>query len=483
MPVRSTEAFAQRPHATSESNSRYTRLERCGVVVAFCLYLIFQINAAFHHGSWGQDFDSHRAWISSAVANPWQYATVLDAGRTNPPLYELLCAAVYKITNGIHYLEVIALMSIVLNTLGLLLLYQLIRRSIRDPLLRLSCLIFIMFLPFAMITELVLATDALAIPIFLGLLYLLNILAIEQDGRAFWRTIAGITVLLVVGVGTKLTFGSQICASIAAIWVLQRTNLVTKRRAITACMVILLGTGVPLIAGRLLTKGSYNLLLGTMPGSEMTLRDILFFRAHDLHLLRAPVYDEHSAKPAPKVGVIAAHDLELLIKDKYSYPGLLEVAVFTDILNIYQYDPTDSYFGARSAANMRRMRIAVKTGLLFFFSILILTPIVIGKALWKTFVRKQPAAASATIIGLCSVAWYLNIVSGFLVVPAYISGYWIPRLVAPALIAFVVLAMIAIDEFTSTRSRKWTVTIFILVLFQSAVQLSFLWPWGVMKPY
>ncbi len=474
------------PREATESASPTSDLEKRGVLVFFCLYLAIQVNAAFHHGSWGQDFVLHKLWIRLALAHPWQYATELEVHRTNPPLYELFCALIFKLTNGVYSLEVIALLSVALNTAGLVLLYKLIRAFVKDPLVRLSCLIFILFLPFAMITELVLATDALALPIFFCLLFLLNKLAAQRDGRAFWKTLTGVIVVLLLGMATKLTFGVEICASIAAIWMMERAAVMRRDRAAIASIVILFATGVPIATARLLTKGSYNLLLGTLPGSEMTIRDIIFFRSLDWKLLRAPSYDAKSSTPSPKIGAWPAHNYELLAKDKYSYPGLLELAIFTDVMNIYQdlrYDPKEIDFGSRSERNQKRMQLAVRTGLLFFFGVVIMSPLVIVEAFWNALIRRRAAAVGPAIVALCSLAWYLNILLGFLVVPAYYGGYWLPRLAAPALLSFALLAAVGIDHFIRFRSRAWAISLLVLVILQSAVQVSFLWPWGGTRGY
>jgi len=45
-----------------------------------------------------------------------------------------------------------------------------------------------------------------------------------------------------------------------------------------------------------------------------------------------------------------------------------------------------------------------------------------------------------SIMGVSASLYYLNIVSGFPFVRAYYAGYWLPRLVQPALLCFVVMA-------------------------------------------
>jgi hypothetical protein len=71
-----------------------SRSERAFVVAAFVIYLVFQLHAAAFHGYWGQDWITHKIWIIQATEHPWTFLTHYSQGRTNPPLYHVLCGVV-----------------------------------------------------------------------------------------------------------------------------------------------------------------------------------------------------------------------------------------------------------------------------------------------------------------------------------------------------------------------------------------------------
>jgi len=460
----------------------FPKLERYGVGLAISLYMVFQINAALHHGSWGQDFRIHRDWIADAVMDPWQYFAHYENGRTNPPLYHLLGALVYKATGGVHYLEVLAMLSAVLNAGALLLLYRIIRSQMREPLIRLSCFIFLLFLPFAMIHAVVLASDALAPPIFIAVVYLLITLDAAGSRKDYFGRILGIGLLLTAGVGVKFTFGSLILASFLSLGALVRTGSINRQRFLTGVCALAVVPVVPAIAEfyQYRTQQTYNNGMN-LKGSEMNLRSIVFFREHDLHILDAPPFSERASVPAPAQGDTPALENELILKNKYSYPALLELAIFTDILNIYQYDPDDSYFGRRTPGNQAKMRLAVRTGTIFFAFVVFAAAFVLFKSCYVTFVTGRREWITMSIMGGAASLYYLNIVAGLPFVRAYYAGYWLPRLVQPALLCFVVMAFTALDGWLLRRSRAFAWACLALVLFQSAVHASFLWPWGLMR--
>ena len=123
----------------------------------------------------------------------------------------------------------------------------------------------------------------------------------------------------------------------------------------------------------------------------MDWRSLLFFKAADLHVLDAPGYDE-------RIQVNEQEVQNLLINNKHSQPALLHLSTYTDVMNIFQYDASDAYFGPRSDVNQRRMSLAVKSAVLL--SALTVVAVVIGLDLhweaWKTDLRsleRPPAGA------------------------------------------------------------------------------------------
>jgi hypothetical protein len=449
--------------------------EHFAIRFALVIYLLFQINAAFHHGSWGQDFESQKAWTSHAFADPWHFLIAAEATRPEPPLYHLLAALVVKITGGVHYLEVIALLSIAINTVALVVYYKLLRLLLNDRLIRIAGFLFLAFLPVFMIHAIVLATDALCVPTAVVTYYLLIRVSREQDSRKIKRYLVGITCTLLIGMANKFLFVSQGVAVLIALAIFVWTHRLRRADVIKGFVAVLLLT---IAETTMILRVKASLAFNTTAGTEMAPRDILLLHRPDIHILNAPPYNRAAD---PRDGTPVTFPYELLRFHRYSYAALVHLGIFTDILNIYQYDPTDSYFGARSQTNQKRMQVAVKTGLLFSVSGLILTALIIFKSFYGSIVRRRSEDAEQAALATCGLGWFLNIVVFLPAVPAYPGGFWPPRLILPALLCFTVLSAVAIERLLARRPRTWAKAILATVILQSLLQLSFLWPWGILQ--
>jgi 4-amino-4-deoxy-L-arabinose transferase-like glycosyltransferase len=464
------------------AGNSHTAALKVTVVLAFAVHLAYQFNAALHHGSWGQDFDTHKKWIAEATANPWQFLWHFEGFRPDPPIFHLFCAWVYRLTGGIHSLEAIAILCALLNAGALFLAYRLLGELVESAILRVACIVFLLFLPCIMIHGIVLASDALTIPLFVSVIYLLTGLARPQSARRFLCRTFGISALLVIGVGTKFTLGSLVIASSLGVLVLGRAGLLPKRRFITALALVAFVPGLATLAEFFVymrEQGVRSVGIN-QKGSAMNLRSILFWRSHDAHILDAPPYDEKGVL-LPIIGNTPSHDFNLLSPNKYSYPALLQLGIFTDIMNIYQFDPYDGGLGRRSAENQAKMRFAVRSGALFFLAGLLMTPTLTFQT-FRGSVRGQRACVILTIIALAGLLYFFNIVAGLPFVMAYWGGYWLPRLILPALITFTLTAFVAADRFAPLRRPVAQWMILFLVIFQSALHASFLWPWGNATP-
>jgi len=453
--------------------------ERWAALGVFLIYFVCQVNAALHHGSWGQDFSSHVRWIQAAHANPWHFATHIDPDRPEPPLFHLVGAAVVEVTNGKGSLEMIAFLSIVANLFGLLMAYRLIRQLVENWILQLAGIIFIAFLPCMMIHSLVLASDAFTLPIFIGLITVLTELVRSRFTRGFWPQLAGLIILLASGLATKFIFESQAVGLLAVFCVFPFKNLIEKHRALQASLLI----GAVAAIGFALIFFNLDSIRGRwIPGFSMSPRDVLWLHKRDVHIFRAPSYLEELPGANPNAPLTPQGPYDLLVQHRYSYPALLHLAIFTDILNIYQDDLSDSYFGTRTRKNASRMRIAVKTGLIFSLSCFFLTAIGLARTFYLTLVKRKPEELPRFTLALCGLGWFLNIVVFLPSTAAYLGGYWLPRLILPALLAFIILSTTELDRLLRGHAERWSWMVLALVVLQSAVQLSFLWPHGPIRP-
>lgn len=452
--------------------------ERRIIRSSFILYLLFQINAAFHHGSFGQDFPGHRAIMSYTVPDIWKAITTLIPYQTDPPMMYVLGALVYRLSRGVHYFELIALIYVALNAVALWYLYRLLCALISQPLFRVSCMMLILFLPVFMIQAEVYAGDGLAFPLFIFAIYNLYRVRYAPTKNEFWRSAILLAVSLTLGITVKFTFAAQIATAIIALAIFgwDRCHSWTRLRSAMLLILILPGS----VAGFYIYKlkaTHVNTMHLFEYGSEFTLMDFFVVHKADKHVLDAPPYNEVTP------GSNNPKDYNLLARGRFSYPALLQLGIFTDLVNVYQYDPTDSYFGTRSAIHQRRMRRAMRSSVIIFFSFLILTPITIGIYLWRGIIRRDAGFAFLAALSVLGLVWFFNIVAFFPIVPAYTGGHWTPRLIMPALLTFFVVSATMINCFLAKRSMAWSVPICLLFLYQSFVHLSFLWPWGVMKPY
>lgn len=446
------------------------RAELGCVIVALGVYLLFQIHALAFHGYQGQDWTTHIQWIAQAAEHPWEFFTHYEEGRTNPPLYHLLAATVKRLVASPNEMSAIGLMNVVFGFIGSCCVYGIIRRLIASSLLRIAAMVFILFLPFAMIHAEVVASDALATPLFLVLLWLVVRFPVDGSNKAFLLTTVSIALLLVAGLYVKFTFGSFVVA--AGVWIamLWRARLIDNRRLAIMLSVIV---AVPALVGyreavrfRSQAKDPWGIQspsLNRLRGGWMNVRSMVWFRPADTDVLYAPAYNR-----------MVEGEYDLLRNNKHSLPALLHLATFTDILNIYQYDPEDQYFGRRTSRNHDRMKVAVRSGiaasLLAVIGVLVLGVVSVRNVVRRRNVKDLPVF---TVL-LCCSAWFANIVAAFPFIAAvYLGGYWTPRLIAPALIGFFIVGFVLVDKLPW---KKLHIAVLVYVLAQSAIHASFLWP-------
>ncbi len=290
-----------------------------------------------------------------------------------------------------------------------------------------------------------------------------------------------------MGLLTKFTFGSALVAvglTLGQAW---------RRGAFAlgeAARLLVIAVGLPAVvmfwqAG---SGGGLGARVGmhlTTP-SAMSYRSLLLPHARDLHLLaEAPAYDEPSqaareAAAEHPVDIRLAYNL--LLENRFSYPGLFHLGTFTDLLNIFQYDPTDGYFGRRDAWHQRWMALAGKTALpwalwlagsLVFLLAFRLLPGLVAPA------RNSPGTETLTLLCL---GWWGNIIVFFPFIPdVYLGGYWLPRLILPALLVGLLLTVGLVDGVVARRGWRFLSPVLLAyAVAQSALHILFLWPWGVM---
>jgi hypothetical protein len=194
----------------------------------------------------------------------------------------------------------------------------------------------------------------------------------------------------------------------------------------------------------------------------MNWRSLLMLRAADVDVLNAPSY------------------MDMLASNRHSYPALLHYSSFTDPLNIFQYDPTDSYFGARDDAHQRLMTFAVRWAVpLSLLMIAATATYAFRTVAYLRALRKGPVdrRLPLLIVLFFSLAFFANIAL-FLpfVQQVYHNGYWLSRLVLPALLGLALLGFTLLDERLRWPVARLAVLAYSLVY--ATVNANFLWVLG-----
>ena len=460
-----------------------------GILIA---YSILQLNGIVFHGAWGQDFHTHVKYIRDASAHPWHFLTTYEEGRTNPPLFHFLGGQINTLTHGYYFVEVIALFCVAANVAGLYALFVLIRRFIRTPLLRLSVFLFLVFLPFAVIHAEVLATDAIGTPIFIFYLYLLLRFNDRLNSRQFRRTLFLAMAVLLTGILTKFTFEALIVGTAFILlgqwWVAAIDNRRLVEAAIFLCVIPACVSAVLVYQFKSQQRGTIGFTKSYNGWGAMSYRSAFFFRAADPYLLDAPPYNEEiAAAPgldgAPSYGTPGTL-YHLTIREKFSYPALLQLAMFTDYMNFRQFDPLRTarpYGGRRSRSNQNKMSVAVKTGLLFTIMALMGVVVMGYRAAWKTFVRRSAQNLDIVCILVLALSLYVPALLILPFAPTYFFGYYLPRLVMPSLLCFFLLGFVLVETTILSRWPRAIWVVVALVVLQSTLHASFLWTWPTLE--
>jgi hypothetical protein len=419
----------------------------------------------------GQDWQFHVDNATTAIQLPaprW----IVYAG-TNPPGLYWLAAFVYFVTGSSAYIAATSVVLVGLNLIALGVWARLARKTMEHPSLRLALLLTLTFVPFRLIHSEVFAADALVVLPFTLVPWLFNELVDATSPRRQVAIIFGLLAVLVVGISSKYTMASAVPVALALLLVLRR-RLATRR--VFTCAV-LLAVVIPGIfaweQSRIVARLPADATGRQVWGHAMSWRSLLLVRASDPDVLQAPAYLETAR--------LAGDDVyNLLVDNRHSYLALLHLSMFTDVLNIFQSDPTDSPFGTRDDLHQALMTAAVRSSLP-------LTLLLIVAMAFHTFrapsyllgLGTAPPGKKliVTTVLAVSAAFFANIV---LLLPfvqrAYHDGYWLARLVMPPLLGFLWLAFAFLDE--RLRSPASRVVVLAYALGQAALHGSFLWVRG-----
>jgi len=455
------------------------RWERWAVRVVLAVFVAVGINLIHSLAFIGQDYTFHVACTESLMKNPGQWFTF---DLTNRPLAYWIGATCAWFTHGRECWDLASLLFVFLNALALHLLHDSTRHFITSPQLRVAAVAFVAFLPPTLVTTVVYAADATAqLPFALVAWSLLrSIDARTTRASAGYAGLAGITLCL--GNLAKFTFIFLPVAVVLIAVGLWRWKRITGRRSWT---IGLLAAAVPVIASGWVyfaaqrevalylaaqhdvspAKPRHNFdWKGT---GEMTWSSLLLVKPLDVRIFQAPGYYD-----PPEAG---ADTHPLLTSNNYSYPALLHLGVFTDVLG-YSNLGGGNEGTPRPEPQQTMARRAVRLGLLFSVPACLAVVAFGGRTLRALCFRPERAPPTGPLVWwTMALAWYLPLV---LALPylhhSYEWGYWLPRLILPALWGFALVLFAAMDELFTHR-RLAAAVVVTLVGLQAAVHIRSVW--------
>jgi len=408
------------------------------------------LRGIYHYGYIGQDFLVHLRLIQAFPRVPWSILYV----QTTPPALYGLGSLIRTHVAPTHFLEAIALAFLAANAAGLWVFYHLLWGSIANWQLRYSAAAFATFVPFRVIHSVVIAADAFTLPLF-ALIALFTVRLFRNPASlASW---AGLSLCLTAGMVCKYSFFGLLPAVLLVLAVAVALRLPRGRRlrwgvvgfvalAVPA-EVFLLEMGESSIVGGTLTD-----LVWLKKGEPaiMGWRDVLLLKRSDLGLLSAPEYFRD----------------RIFAVGKYSYPGLLHIASVTDVMNLFQPPPATipTDWGHRAQEPFLRTRSARSQALqvwsvracLVFSALAVAGTLFFAARCALAVVRRAPLLTDCAAVLLALAAGFYCPVFFALtrVNDPYEGGYWLPRLVLPALLVFFSLGFAALDGLCQALARS-----------------------------
>ena len=198
----------------------------------------------------------------------------------------------------------------------------------------------------------------------------------------------------------------------------------------------------------------------------MEWKSLLGVKPSDLDVLSAPGYFE----PAPD----NLFPPLLIRNNHFSYLPLLHVCIFTDVMDFANKGNKDN--GAPRPEPQRTFaKLAVRGGLLFFIPVILSMAVFCVETLYGFVDPRKMPEAGPLIWGCFSLCWYLPIALTLpFVLEPYLEGYFLPRLVIPAVWGFPLVLFWHIQRLAV--KRKYLVAVLgVAVVVQCAFEVCSVW--------
>jgi 4-amino-4-deoxy-L-arabinose transferase-like glycosyltransferase len=445
----------------TDREKRFARGPRILWGVALAFAFVLSIHAVLLGGYIGPDYYTH---LSRLI----QWPKVFDFAATNPPLYYLIGHPFFLLIGSSNLFPItLSLVQVAINLVALWYFFYYTQPCFNSSRVHLAFCLFLVFLPVRIIHAATLGPDSMTVPLFVLLLFVFN--RVLADGTSTLRDSALLGLVLGVAVWVKYSFMVLIPTSLVVFFFLGAKRRWEIGRFFAICV---LSLGVPSVlsihslwassrAHGYLTE-KYWVHKDVPP--DMTYRDLLSVKANDFRLFRAPEYFKH----------------EILLPHRYSYLGLSHMGIFTDTMNVFQELSVPQNIGevlipdqkTRRAWKTPVMSASMSLGIIWTVSALIGT----AWLLWSAFHRLiKGDLERERITILLGIAYFLLI---FLPIPfvhgGALFGYWTPRLILPALLAFYLASFLFIDKKMVRRLKGISYSVLLLAFIQCAIEVVML---------
>ncbi len=444
------------------------RWERWSVLLLLTVFAVFQANGIHNEAYIGQDYLFHLANTKDFIAEPSFWVAQDDTSR---PLLYWLGGLGHVLTGGRWTYEAVACLTTALAVAALGFLHAGSRRGVADPRLRVAALALIAFVPVTQVTAVVYAADALTLLPFAAACWSLARSVEAEDSRAALTYGLGAGAALVLGNLAKLTFAFLCPALIAVLLLLVWVRRLSARRA---ALIGLASVALPLVVAIAAQSLNRLTLAGDHPrhqlnwhgAGDMTWRSLLGLKSSDARIFAAPPY---WATPV----VAGKTVVPMLENNGYSYPALLHLGIFTDVLDILDREGFQR-LKPRPESHARLARWAVRSGVIFSVATLVALFAYAGESLRQLRRRAAELNPALLIWAVFSAAWFLPLVLTLpFVTAAYTWGYWLPLLVVPALWGFGLILYAMLDRWIGGRGLAWGVLA--ATLLQSVLEIASGW--------
>ena len=241
-------------------------------------------------------------------------------------------------------------------------------------------------------------------------------------------------------------------------------------------MICVLGALLPFSAGLVLHQKVKHDLANLEPRhrfnwagtGEMSWTSLLGLKLTDLRILDAPGYWDKGAKPGDSA-------MPLLEANGFSYIALLHLGVFSDVLDFANRGSTDN--GApRPPIQKHYSQFAVRGGLVWFM--MGVTGFVL--LIWRTLrFKSDPFRRPPSVVivwAILGAAWFFPLVLTLpFVYHVYDWGYWLPRLIIPAIWSSALVTAWATAQFLKNKPKFWHWSVLAAALTQAFWQVRSIW--------